>query len=211
MYLRLTNCQQRLPSATSIVVRRPRLPVRPSEPSTAFTNLPHRHGTGHGVGSFLNVHEGPQGVGPRITYNDVALQAGHVISNEPGYYEDGKFGIRIENVQVVRSANTKWTFGGKGYLEFEHFTMVSVLHRLMLLSSRMILTERAGAHSDQADRRLAIGAERKAVDQRLPQRGARESLALARSRVQGRQGFAVAQAGVRGYLKPLPFRMGNTA
>lgn len=99
-----------------------------SDPSS-FTNAC-RHGTGHGVGSFLNVHEGPQGVGPRIAYNDVALQAGHVISNEPGYYEDGKFGIRIENVQVVRNANTKWTFGGKGYLEFEHFTMVRVALKL---------------------------------------------------------------------------------
>lgn len=109
------------------MVGRSRLPVCPVlliPRSVALTA--NRHGTGHGVGSFLNVHEGPQGVGPRITYNDVALQAGHVISNEPGYYEDGKFGIRIENVQVVRNANTKWTFGGKGYLEFEHFTMVRV-------------------------------------------------------------------------------------
>jgi hypothetical protein len=48
-----------------------------------------RHGTGHGVGSFLNVHEGPMGIGTRIAYNDVKIAAGHVLSNEPGYYEDG--------------------------------------------------------------------------------------------------------------------------
>lgn len=46
--------------------------------------LDYRHGTGHGVGSFLNVHEGPHGIGTRIAYNDVKLQAGHVVSNEPG-------------------------------------------------------------------------------------------------------------------------------
>jgi Xaa-Pro aminopeptidase len=83
-----------------------------------------RHSTSHGVGAFLNVHEGPQGVGQRIAYNDTALEAGHVISNEPGYYADGKFGIRIENVDVIKIAETRENFGGKGYLELEHVTMV---------------------------------------------------------------------------------------
>lgn len=87
--------------------------------------LDYRHGTGHGVGHFLNVHEGPQGVGPRPTYNKVGLVEGMVISNEPGYYADGKFGIRIESVVVVRNAQTLNNFGDKGYLEFENFTMVS--------------------------------------------------------------------------------------
>jgi hypothetical protein len=85
------------------------------------------HGTGHGVGSFLNVHEGPQGIGPRPAYNEVPLQAGMVISNEPGYYADGKWGIRIENIIVVKIAETPNNFGGKGYLEFEHVTMVGLL------------------------------------------------------------------------------------
>lgn len=84
-----------------------------------------RHGTGHGVGSFLNVHEGPQGIGLRIAYNDTPLQVGHVLSNEPGYYADGKWGIRIENVVVTQPADTLHNFGEKGYLKFEHFTMVS--------------------------------------------------------------------------------------
>lgn len=82
------------------------------------------HGTGHGVGAFLNVHEGPQGVGQRIAYNDVPLQPGHVISNEPGYYADGKWGIRIENVVVVKKVETKNRFGDRDYFGFEHFTMV---------------------------------------------------------------------------------------
>jgi Xaa-Pro aminopeptidase len=49
-----------------------------------------------------------------------------VISNEPGYYADGKWGIRIENVVVVKMAETPNNFGNKGYLELEHVTMVSL-------------------------------------------------------------------------------------
>jgi Xaa-Pro aminopeptidase len=60
--------------------------------------LDYRHGTGHGVGSFLNVHEGPIGIGTRVQYSEVPLAEGNVLSNEPGYYEDGKFGIRIESM-----------------------------------------------------------------------------------------------------------------
>lgn len=59
--------------------------------------LDYRHGTGHGIGSFLNVHEGPIGIGTRVQYSEVPLAVGNVISNEPGYYEDGGFGIRIES------------------------------------------------------------------------------------------------------------------
>ncbi|KAK3060946.1 hypothetical protein LTR53_019937, partial [Teratosphaeriaceae sp. CCFEE 6253] len=62
------------------------------------SGLEYRHGTGHGVGSYLNVHEGPIGIGTRIQYSEVPLAVGNVISNEPGYYEDGEFGIRIENI-----------------------------------------------------------------------------------------------------------------
>eukprot|EP00899_Mesostigma_viride_P025248 jgi/Mesvir1/5908/Mv00678-RA.2 len=57
--------------------------------------LDYRHGTGHGVGAALGVHEGPQSVSPRFG-NMTGLKAGMIVSNEPGYYEDGQFGIRIE-------------------------------------------------------------------------------------------------------------------
>jgi len=93
--------------------------------------LDYRHGTGHGVGHFLNVHEGPQGVGTRITYNDVTLKAGMTLSNEPGYYEDGRFGIRIENVCIVKNANTLYQFEERGYLAFEHFTMCPIQTKLV--------------------------------------------------------------------------------
>ncbi len=66
-------------------------------------NLDYMHGTGHGVGYFLNVHEGPQAISKK---NQVKLKEGMIISNEPGYYENGKFGIRIENLIRIKK-NTK--------------------------------------------------------------------------------------------------------
>jgi len=61
-------------------------------------NLNYGHGTGHGVGYFLNVHEGPQAISK---YNNVKILPGMILSNEPGYYENNKFGIRIENLIYV--------------------------------------------------------------------------------------------------------------
>ncbi|CAG8463560.1 93_t:CDS:10 [Diversispora eburnea] len=93
--------------------------------------LDYRHGTGHGVGSYLNVHEGPHGIGTRITFNEVPLQAGMTVTNEPGYYEDGKFGIRIETVLLVREVNTPNNFGDRGYLGFEHITFAPIQTKLI--------------------------------------------------------------------------------
>ena len=58
------------------------------------------HGTGHGVGSYLSVHEGPQRISKLP--NSIALQPGMIVSNEPGYYRTGQYGIRIENLVAVR-------------------------------------------------------------------------------------------------------------
>jgi Xaa-Pro aminopeptidase len=93
--------------------------------------LEYRHGTGHGVGSFLNVHEGPIGIGTRIQYSEVPLSIGNVISDEPGYYEDGNFGIRIENVVMVKEVETKHRFGDKPYFGFEHVTLVPMCRKLI--------------------------------------------------------------------------------
>ncbi|KAF5351112.1 hypothetical protein D9756_008273 [Leucocoprinus leucothites] len=93
--------------------------------------LDYRHGTGHGVGHFLNVHEGPHGIGVRIAYNSAPLKAGMTLSNEPGYYEDGKYGVRIENIVLVREVTTANNFGDKGYLGFEHVTM-SPIHKKLI-------------------------------------------------------------------------------
>lgn len=59
------------------------------------------------------------------------LAIGNVISNEPGYYEDGSFGIRIENIIMVKEVKTKHTFGEKPYLGFEHVTMVPYCRKLI--------------------------------------------------------------------------------
>ena len=86
----------------------------------------------------MNVHEGPIGIGTRKHYLDVPLHAGNVISNEPGYYEDGAFGIRIENMVMVREVETEHMFGDKAYLGFEHVTMVPYCRSLIDVS---LLTE----------------------------------------------------------------------
>ncbi len=85
--------------------------------------LDYGHGTGHGVGAFLNVHEGPQRISP--VAHDVALQAGMVISNEPGYYENNWGGIRLENLYLVKKADKFPQHpGGKGWLCFEELTLI---------------------------------------------------------------------------------------
>ena len=61
--------------------------------------LDYAHGTGHGVGAYLGVHEGPQRIAK--AWNSTPLQPGMIVSNEPGYYAAGKYGIRIENLQYV--------------------------------------------------------------------------------------------------------------
>lgn len=61
----------------------------------------------------------------------MALQAGNVISNEPGYYEDGAYGIRIENIVMVKEVKTTHMFGDKPYMGFEHVTMVPYCRSLI--------------------------------------------------------------------------------
>jgi len=69
--------------------------------------LDYNHGTGHGVGYFLNVHEGPQAISK---LNSIKIQEGMILSNEPGYYKKGEFGIRIENLLYVKRINKKLVF-----------------------------------------------------------------------------------------------------
>eukprot|EP00268_Persea_americana_P044428 TRINITY_DN4491_c1_g1_i2.p1 TRINITY_DN4491_c1_g1~~TRINITY_DN4491_c1_g1_i2.p1 ORF type:complete len:729 (-),score=141.42 TRINITY_DN4491_c1_g1_i2:471-2657(-) len=95
--------------------------------------LDYRHGTGHGVGAALNVHEGPQSISFRFG-NMIALQKGMIVSNEPGYYEDYSFGIRIENLLCVKEVNTPNCYGGIGYLGFEKLTFVPIQSKLVNVS-----------------------------------------------------------------------------
>ncbi|MCA3249814.1 MAG: aminopeptidase P family protein [Rhodospirillaceae bacterium] len=82
------------------------------------------HGTGHGVGHFLNVHEGPQGISKRAW--SVPLKPGMILSNEPGYYLDGAYGIRIESLVAVQDAAT-----APGFLRFETLTLAAIDRNLI--------------------------------------------------------------------------------
>jgi Xaa-Pro aminopeptidase len=89
--------------------------------------LDYDHGTGHGVGSYLGVHEGPQGISKRP--NKIALAPGMIVSNEPGYYETGAYGIRIENLVCVIEPGA-----GKDeerMLAFETLTLAPIDRRLI--------------------------------------------------------------------------------
>ena len=74
--------------------------------------LDYSHGTGHGVGFFLNVHEGPQSISK---YNKIKIKEGMILSNEPGYYLKNKYGIRIENLIYVKKINKKLIFKNLTY------------------------------------------------------------------------------------------------
>ncbi|KAF0307274.1 Xaa-Pro aminopeptidase 1 [Amphibalanus amphitrite] len=95
--------------------------------------LDYPHGTGHGIGSFLNVHEGPQTIHSRPQpASEPGLEQGMFVSDEPGYYEDGQFGIRLENIIRVVPADTKHNFRGRGYLTFAHVTLVPVQTKMLV-------------------------------------------------------------------------------
>ncbi|PSC69930.1 putative Xaa-Pro aminopeptidase P [Micractinium conductrix] len=92
--------------------------------------LNYRHGTGHGVGAALNVHEGPQSISSRF-WNTQPLLEHMVCSNEPGYYEDGAFGIRIENLFVVVEANTEFRFGGQSFYGCDAITLCPIQKKMI--------------------------------------------------------------------------------
>ena len=87
------------------------------------------HGTGHGVGAFLSVHEGPQRIS-RIS--DVALEPGMILSNEPGYYREGAFGIRLENLIVVEPAPILEGGDARKHFAFETLSFVPLDRRLIV-------------------------------------------------------------------------------
>ena len=91
--------------------------------------LDYDHGTGHGVGVFLGVHEGPHRIAKAP--NAVALQPGMIVSNEPGYYKEGAYGIRIENLQYVTSPRTI-PGGDRPMLGFEALTLAPIDRTLIL-------------------------------------------------------------------------------
>ncbi len=111
------------------------------------------HGTGHGVGYFLNVHEGPQSISKR---NNVKLREGMILSNEPGFYLKGKYGIRIENLVYIKKEKSNLVFKNltlapidtnlvnfkllssqeKKYLINYHFEVYSKIHKFLSLNEK---------------------------------------------------------------------------
>ncbi|MBN2759875.1 MAG: aminopeptidase P family protein [Rhodobacteraceae bacterium] len=96
-----------------------------------LAGLDYDHGTGHGVGAYLSVHEGPQRLS-RVS--QVPLTEGMILSNEPGYYREGAFGIRIENLVAVRAAATPEGGDPRDWLEFETLTLAPIDRRLIVCS-----------------------------------------------------------------------------
>jgi len=114
--------------------------------------LDYAHGTGHGVGSFLSVHEGPQRISPVGSAQpggDEPLRAGMILSNEPGYYKTGAYGIRIENLVLV--VDTAIEGAEKEMLGFETLTFAPVERRLIV---REMLSAQEIAWVDDYHRRV---------------------------------------------------------
>ncbi len=116
--------------------------------------LDYDHGTGHGIGSYLSVHEGPQSISRA---GMVPLEPGMICSNEPGYYKAGAFGIRIENLVLVTEAAVP-EGGERPMMGFETLTLVPIDRRLIakeLLSKQ----DRDWLNAYHAHVREVIGAE----------------------------------------------------
>jgi Xaa-Pro aminopeptidase len=104
--------------------------------------LDYDHGTGHGVGVYLGVHEGPHRIAKQP--NTIALQPGMIVSNEPGYYKEGAYGIRIENLQFVTPPEPI-PGGERPMLGFEALTLAPIDRRLI---NRDLLTPEETAQLD---------------------------------------------------------------
>ena len=102
--------------------------------------LDYGHGTGHGVGYFQGVHEGPVGISK---YNQTKYQAGMIVTNEPGYYEPGQYGIRIENMLLVHEKD--------GFNYFECLTLCPYDKNLL---SMELLTQSDIAHINAYHKRV---------------------------------------------------------
>jgi Xaa-Pro aminopeptidase len=115
--------------------------------------LDYDHGTGHGVGAYLGVHEGPHRIAKAL--NAVPLEPGMIVSNEPGYYKTGAYGIRIENLVVVTPA-ADLPGGERPMLGFETITLAPIARELIV---KQLLTkeERAWVDAYHARVRAEIG------------------------------------------------------
>ena len=126
--------------------------------------LDYAHGTGHGVGSFLSVHEGPQRISPAGSAQsggDEPLRAGMILSNEPGYYKSGEYGIRIENLVLVVERSVEGA--EKEMLGFETLTFAPIERRL-IVKDMLSAEELAWLNAYHAEVLAKIGPSLSAAD-----------------------------------------------
>ncbi len=118
------------------------------------SNLDYAHGTGHGVGFFLNVHEGPQSI---TKINKVKIKPGMILSNEPGYYKKDHFGIRIENLVYVDKKNGKLFFKNLTMAPIEkdliNFDLLSVTEKNYLFSYHLEVYSKISKYLKPKERR----------------------------------------------------------
>ena len=110
------------------------------------------HGTGHGIGSYLSVHEGPQGISKAAA---AELEPGMMVSDEPGFYKAGSYGIRIENLLVVTEA-TEVPGGERPMMGFETLTLAPI-DRNMIVADLLAPEERGWLNAYHARVRAEIG------------------------------------------------------
>lgn len=119
-----------------------------------LAGLDYDHGTGHGVGAFLSVHEGPQ----RLSrMGKVALAEGMILSNEPGYYREGQFGIRLENLIILRKGAVPEGGDARDWLEFETLTLAPIDRRL-IIAGMLSAAERDWIDAYHARVQILLGA-----------------------------------------------------
>ena len=118
------------------------------------SNLDYAHGTGHGVGFFLNVHEGPQSINK---INKVKIKTGMILSNEPGYYKKNHFGIRIENLVYVDKKNGKLFFKNLTMAPIEkdliNYDMLTVLEKNYLFKYHLDVYSKISKYLKQNEKR----------------------------------------------------------
>ncbi len=119
--------------------------------------LDYSHGTGHGVGFFLNVHEGPQAISK---YNTIKFKKGMIVSNEPGYYVKNEYGIRIENLIYVDEVKKKLIFKNLTYapidLELVNFKMLSKNEKNYLFKYHLDIYSKISKYLTKPEKRRLI-------------------------------------------------------
>ena len=120
--------------------------------------LDYSHGTGHGVGFFLNVHEGPQA----ISFNNkIKLEKGMILSNEPGFYLNNKYGIRIENLIYIDEIKNKKFFKNLTYapidLDLVNFNLITKKEREYLFSYHLDVYKKISKFLNSKEKKWLVG------------------------------------------------------